>query len=161
MMIAITLVLLSWAVLFLLVFTYRRDWLRERDARLSIHRARILDNDQRSVDNERWAERVQQARQIGQDQVDVLERRRFAGAPGEGAAEHIRNVLGILINAPSLGHENSDYNLRGWVVWSDPDDRDETIDWPLVVLEQGDVVAVKSRLWSAVNMLEGRHADER
>jgi len=81
-MIYLTLVLLSWAVLLLLVLTYRRNWLRERDARLAIHRARILDNDQRSVDNERWAERVQQARDLAQ--------------LAEQPAEHVRNAQALL-----------------------------------------------------------------
>lgn len=40
-------------------------WGREQAARERIHQARIRDNDQRAVDNERWAERVQQARQLG------------------------------------------------------------------------------------------------
>lgn len=149
-MILATLVLLSWAVLLLLVFTYRRDWLRERDGRLAIHRARQLDNDQRSVDNERWAERVQQARKIGQDQVDILEGRRFAGSPGEGAPQHIRNALQGLINALNLGHSVETYNMQG-VVIEDP----EGLDLPLVVLEQEEYLAIKSRLWTAVAMLEG------
>lgn len=38
----------------------------ERDARLALHQARQRDNDQRSADNERWAERVRQAR-LGRD----------------------------------------------------------------------------------------------
>lgn len=41
---------------------YRRCWKMERAWRLEIHRARIADNNQRSVDNERWAERVAQGK---------------------------------------------------------------------------------------------------
>jgi hypothetical protein len=153
-MIYLTLVLVSWAGLLWLVLSYRRDWLRERDARLAIHRARQADNNLRSVDNERWAERVQQARKIGQDQVSILEGQRLAGAPGEPAADHVRNALAILINAPNVGHDNPDCNIKGLYLSEPWDGR--PLDVPVVVLEQADYVAMKSRLWTAVNVLEGR-----
>lgn len=68
------------------VVRYRLAWLRELEARKAIHRARILDNDQRSVDNQRWAERVEQARELA----------KLAEQP----AEHVLNALAIIRAVP-------------------------------------------------------------
>lgn len=147
-------------ILLLAMFYYRRAWLVEREARWEIYRARVLDNDQRSVDNERWAERVEQTRTLGQDaerarlvavsQLRILERERMAGAPGEPAAEHIRNGLALLMNAPNAAHPVQRYNADIAALLVEP------TNLPLVILTQSDYVALKSRLWSAVNELESR-----
>lgn len=47
----------GWAIL-----KYRKLWRQESAARLRLHEARIWDNNQRAIDNERWAERVAQGK---------------------------------------------------------------------------------------------------
>ena len=59
-----------------------RCWRRERERADRLHAARIHDNDLRAIDNERWAERVEQARELA----------RLA----ETAEDHIRNALTML-----------------------------------------------------------------
>jgi hypothetical protein len=137
-------------VLVLVARFYQVEYQVERDARQALHRARELDNNQRSVDNELWAERVAQARKFGQDQIDVLEAIRQAGAPGEPGNEHIRNALGILMGARTMRQHSIGSGSLLLELLSDP------VNAPLVFLTQPEYVAIKSRLWSAVNKLEGR-----
>ena len=66
-----------WAIL-----KYRKLWRTELAARIRLHLARIEDNNQRAVDNQRWAERVAQARELA----------KLAEQP----AEHVRNAKALL-----------------------------------------------------------------
>lgn len=67
---------------------------------------------------------------------------RPSGAPGEPPAEHIRNALNVLMHA------------SGNLTLGDNPPITDDAGFPLVVLRQQDYVAIKGRLWTAVNELE-------